>query len=63
MRLVDLDDLAPVRVEVGLGRDNRCNRADFKCLTDERHLGVGELLTGVADHQHGIRVWQQSESG
>jgi hypothetical protein len=56
VRLVGLDNLPPIRVEVGLGRDNRCDRADFERLTDERHLGFGELLAGVADHQHRIRV-------
>ena len=63
MRLVGRDDLAPVRVQVGLRRDNRCHRADFERLPDERHLGFGELLAGVADHQHRIGVGQQAERG
>ena len=61
VRLVGLDDLPPVRVEVGLGRDNGCDRADFECLADEGHLGFGELLAGVADHQHGVGIGQQAE--
>ena len=63
VRLVGLDDLPPVRVEVGLGRDKCCDGADFERLPHEGHLGFGELLAGVADHQHGVSVGQQSERG
>ena len=59
--LVGRDDLAPVRVQVGLRRDNRCHRADFEGLPDEGHLGFGELLAGVADHQHRVGVGQQAQ--
>src|ERR1700754_693579 len=63
MCLVDLHDLPPVWIQIGLGRDNRCYGADFECLSDERQLGLGELLAGVADHQHRVRVGQHSERG
>ena len=52
---------APVRVQIGLGRDDRCDRADLEGLPDERHLGFGELLAGVADHQHRVGVGQQAQ--
>ncbi len=61
MGVVGLHDLPPVRIEVGLGRDNRCHRADFVRLPDEGHLGFGELLAGVADHQHRVGVRQQTQ--
>ena len=59
--LVGRHDLTPVRVQVGLGGDNRCHRADFERLPDERELRFGELLAGVGDHQHGIGLWQQAQ--
>ena len=37
------------------------DRADFVGLPDERHLRLGELLAGVADHQHRVGVGQQAE--
>ena len=59
--LVGRDDLPPVRVQVGLGGDDRCHRADFVGLPDEGHLGLGELLAGVAHHQHRVGVGQQTQ--
>ena len=63
MRLVGRHDLAPVRIEVGLRRDDGRHRADLLGLPDEPHLGFGELLAGVADHQHGVGIGQQAERG
>jgi hypothetical protein len=48
------DDFPPVRVEVGLGGDDRCDRTDFERLTDVGQFGLGELLAGVTHHQHGV---------
>ena len=61
--VVGLDNLSPVRIEVGLRRDNRCHRADFVRLPEEGHLGFGELLAGVADHQHRVGIRQQAQRG
>ncbi len=58
---VGLDDLAPMRIQVGLGGDDRCDRADFECLPHERHLGFGELLAGVTAHQQCVGVGQQAQ--
>ncbi len=61
VRGVGVDHLPPVRVEVGLARDDHRDRADLQGLPHERHLGFGELLAGVADHQHRVRVGQQAQ--
>ena len=63
MRLIGLDDLAPVRIQVGLGGDDRCDRAYFECLPHEGHFGFGELLAGVSAHQQRVGVGQQAQRG
>ncbi len=50
------DDLPPVRVQVDLGGQNCCQRADFDGLPDEGQFGLGEFLAGVAHHQQRIRL-------
>ena len=61
--LVGGDDVTPVRVQIGLGRHDPGDRADLHRLAQERHLGFGELLAGVAGHQHRVRVGQQAQRG
>ena len=60
---VGIDDLAPVRIQIGLGDDRRGDRANLDGLLQEPHLRRGELLAGVADEEHCIRVGQQSQRG
>ncbi len=50
-----------MRVQVGLGGDHHAHRADLVGLPDEPHLRFGELLAGVADHQHRVGVGQQAQ--
>lgn len=59
MALVDLQDLAPGRVEVGLGLDADQVGAHAPGGLHELDLGGGELLAGVGDEQHRLGQGQR----
>ena len=63
MRGVGVDDLAPVRIQVGLGDHRRRGGADLDGLPEEPHLRCGELLAGVADEEHRVGLGQQAQDG
>ena len=61
VRPVDLLDLAPLGVDVGLGQHRGDVRRDPQRVAEELHLGLGVLLRGIRDQQHGMRGRQCRE--
>ncbi len=60
---VEVADLAPRRVEVGLGEHAHHVGAHAAGGLQEIQLGTGELLAGVGDEHHGVRQGQRPDGG
>ena len=58
---VDLLDLTPLRVEVGLGQHGGDVGRDAHRVLEELHFGLGVLLRGIRDQQHGVGRRQRRE--
>jgi hypothetical protein len=61
MALVDSGDAPPFRVQVGLGQHAGRARAPAQCLLQKVELGFGELLGGVGDEEHPVRLVQRTQ--
>jgi hypothetical protein len=61
MRLVERDDLPPVRKQVGLGHDAGGHGAPLHHHLEELHLRGGELLRGIGDEEDGLRLVERSQ--
>ncbi len=59
---VQLDDLAPLRIQVGLGDDACGDRAALQRLAQEVEFGLGELLGRIAHEQHPVGRVERAES-
>ena len=54
MEPVELVHFAPIDEQVDLGREDQDDRADGDHRSEERHLGLGELLRGIGEEKHGV---------